>query len=178
MKGSGRSASLPRMNVGPGSPSRKGRKTVPAGGLKRTRPAKSWETKLRPDMTPKVVRDPRVGDRLLVATPMLIAAEIAAVPTGQVLTMSNLRARLAAQFSADRTCPLTTGMFAAIVAGAVREDLLKRRRPRWPIWRLVNDDGTLNPKWVLETRYRAARLREEKLDVIWAGRTWRVLGLA
>lgn len=165
------------MNVGGRSISGKRKEPGRAEHSERSKSRRSWEDKLRPDMAPKVVRDPRMGDRLLVATPMLVAAEVTGIPAGQVLTMSNLRARLAAHFAADRACPLTTGMFAAIVAGAVREDLLRRHQPRWPIWRLVNDDGTLNPRWVLETRYRAARLREEKLDVIWHGRTWRVLGL-
>ena len=28
--------------------------------------------------------------------------------------------------------------------------------PRWPIWRLVRDDGTLHPKWPLDALYREA----------------------
>jgi hypothetical protein len=138
----------------------------------------SWETKLRPELEPRVVRDPRLGDRLLIPTPLLVAEEVARALRGDVIRVSELRTRLATRFKADRTCPLTTGIFAAIIAGAVSEDIARRRRPRWPIWRLVRDDGRLHTNWALDTRYRAALLREEGLKVTRAGDAWRVLAIA
>jgi len=135
----------------------------------------SWESKLRPELEPRVVRDPRLGDRLLIATPLLIAEEIARVPRGDVITFSEVRARLARRFKADRTCALSTGRFAAIVSGAVGEDIARSRKSRWPIWRLVRDDGVLSPNWPLDSRYRAALLREEGVRVTRAGVNWRVL---
>ncbi|MGE5339448.1 MAG: hypothetical protein ACM3PU_16585 [Gemmatimonadota bacterium] len=137
-----------------------------------------WESKLRPELQPRVVRDPKLGDRLLIATPLLIGEEVARVGRGDVITFSDLRARLAARFKADRTCPLTTGIFAAILAGVVGEDIARRRKPRWPIWRLVRDDGVLSPKWPLDSRYRAALLRDEGLRVTRDKLTWRVLSEA
>lgn len=147
-------------------------------GRCRTKPASkriNWEGKLRPEMAPKVVTDPRVGDRLLVPTPLLVGEELTRVPWGQVLSISELRQRLAHRFGADRTCPLTTGIFAAILAGAVASDLKAHRKPRWPIWRLVRDDGVLQKNWALDPLYRAATLREEGVRVTRAGATWRVL---
>ena len=144
--------------------------------MKRTRA--SWEEKLRPDLAPKVVRDPKLGGRLLVATPLLLAEEVARVRRGDVITFSKLRARLAARFKADRACPLTTGIFAGIVAGAVGEDIAHRRKPRWPIWRLVRDNGMLNENWALDSRYRAALLRDEGLRVTRVNDTWKVLDAA
>jgi len=143
-------------------------------GMARAR--SGWEPKLRPELEPRTVRDPRLGDRLLIATPLLIAEEVARVARGNVITFSEVRARLARRFKSDRTCPLTTGIFAAILSGVVSEDIARKRRPRWPIWRLVRDDGTLSPNWPLDSRYRAALLREEGLRVTRAGTTWRVLG--
>jgi hypothetical protein len=134
-----------------------------------------WEVKLRPELQPRVVRDPRQGDQLLIPTPLLVAEEVGRVARGKVLTLSELRTSLAKRFKADRTCPMTTGIFAAIVAGAVREDIARRRKPRWPIWRLVRDDGSLNPNWPLSGRYRAALLRDEGMTVTRAGTTWRAL---
>lgn len=135
----------------------------------------SWEQKLRPELEARVVRDPRIGDRLLIATPLLIGEAMSHVPRGHVITLSALRAQLASRFKADRTCPLTTGIFAAILAGVVGEDIAKRKKPRWPIWRLVRDDGTLSTNWALDSRYRAALLREEGVKVTRASATWRVL---
>ena len=57
---------------------------------------------------------------------------------------------LAQRFGADRTCPLMTGIFVKIIAGAVAEDLAQGRKPRWPVWRLVNDNGTLSTTWPLD----------------------------
>jgi alkylated DNA nucleotide flippase Atl1 len=112
---------------------------------------------------------------MLIATPLLIAEEVSRVARGEVMTFSELRARLAARFSADRTCPLTTGTFAAMVAGAVGEDIAHHRKPRCPIWRLVRDDGSLNTNWPLDSRYRAALLREEGVRVTRTRSTWRAL---
>jgi hypothetical protein len=139
------------------------------------RSATGWEAKLRPDLQPKVVRDPRVGDRLLVATPLVLGEEVARVGRGQVIAVSELRERLAQRFGADRTCPLTTGIFAAILAGAVAQDLARRRKPRWPIWRLVRDDGSLHANWPMDARFRATQLRAEGLRVTRSGSAWRVL---
>ena len=121
----------------------------------------SWEAKLRPHMEARVVDDRGRGGRLLLPTPLLIAEAVASIPAGQVLTISQLRKQLARKFRADTTCPLMTGMFATILAGVVVEDLGQRRKPRWPIWRLVRDDGTLPPKWPLGPLYRATLLRQE-----------------
>lgn len=131
-----------------------------------------WEAKLRPDLQPKVVEDPRQGGRMLVATPLLVAAEVAKVRRGEVLTVGELRARLARHFLADRTCPLSTGIFLAIVAGAVGEDLRRGRKARWPVWRVVGDDGRLSPKWPLDARWRAAMLREEGCRVDYRAGQW------
>ena len=131
-----------------------------------------WEAKLRPDLQPKVVEDPRQGGRTLVATPLLVAAEVAKVRRGEVLTVRELRARLARHFHADRTCPLSTGIFLAIVAGAVSEDLRRGRKARWPVWRVVGDDGRLSPKWPLDARYRASLLRDEGRLVTFASGGW------
>jgi alkylated DNA nucleotide flippase Atl1 len=141
-----------------------GRKTS-QGAVRRKRAPLSWDAKLRPELAPRVVEDYRRGGRLLLPTPLLVGEAVAAVPSGQVITIGQLRRVLAERFDADRTCPLMTGIFATILAGAVADDLGQRRKPRWPIWRLVRDDGTLHPKWPLDPLYRATNLREEGVRI-------------
>lgn len=137
--------------------------------------AANWSAKLRPELEPEVVDDKRFGDRLLLPTPLLVAEEITGVPVGATISVSTLRARLAQRFGADRTCPLMTGIFIKILAGAVAEDLAQRRKPRWPVWRLVNDNGTVSTTWPLDALYRATRLREEGVKLGRKAGAWQVL---
>ena len=146
-----------------------------AGAARKSRAGLDWNGKLRPNLEPEIVTDKRLGDRLLLPTPLLIGDEIAAVPSGSTVRVSQLRAALARRFGADRTCPLMTGMFVKILAGAVAEDLAKGRNPRWPVWRLVADDGTLNATWPLDALYRATRLREEGVRLGRKNDHWQVL---
>lgn len=139
------------------------------------RKATDWNAKLRPNLEPEIVTDKRHGDRLLLPTPLPVAETVAQVPKGGTITLSQLRSALAQRFGADRTCPLMTGIFVKIVAGAVSDDLAQRRKPRWPIWRLVNDNGTLSPTWPLDALYRATRLREEGVRLGRKAGSWQVL---
>lgn len=140
--------------------------------------ATDWNAKLRPELEPEVVTDRRLGDRLLLPTPLLVADVIAEVPRGQTITVSALRNGLAQRFGTDRTCPLMTGIFAKIIAGAVADDLAHGRKPRWPVWRLVNDNGTLATTWPLDALYRATRLREEGVRLGRSAGHWQVLDVA
>jgi hypothetical protein len=151
-----------------------GRNSTPA--KRKSKPkAPNWNAKLRPELEPEIVTDKRLGDRLLLPTPLLVAEEIARVPTGGTITMSQVRANLAKRFGADRTCPLMTGIFVKIVAGAVAEDLAQRHKPRWAVWRLINDNGTLSTTWPLDDLYRATRLREEGVRLGHKAGAWQVL---
>lgn len=140
--------------------------------VRRVRGAVDWDAKLRPALEPRVVEDRRRGGTLLLPTPLLVGEAIAAIPRGRAVTFGELRATLARRFHADRTCPLLTGIFASILAGAVVEDLENDRQPRWPVWRLVRDDGTLHPKWPLGALYRASMLRFEGARVTWRDGLW------
>lgn len=113
-------------------------------------PTMDWLSRLAPERSPRVEKDTRAGGRLLIPTPLAVGEELAKVRAGQVLTLSELRSRLAERFGADRACPLRTGQCARVLAGVVAQDLRLHRRPRWPIWRLVRDNGVLPPNWALD----------------------------
>jgi alkylated DNA nucleotide flippase Atl1 len=152
-----------------------GRRMAAVARKPRKRKRLSWEAKLRPELQPRIVTDKRSGESLLLPTPLLVGEVVASVPRGQVISLSQLRAQLAQRFNTANTCPLMTGIFAGILAGVVADDLAQRRKPRWPIWRLVRDDGTLNPKWALDVLYRASMLRAEGLRLTRRIGTWAVL---
>ena len=126
-----------------------------------TRTRRSWKSKLRPEMRHEIAPDAKGRGQMLFPTPLLVAEEIAAVPSGSLVTISKLRWRLARRFGADLTCPLMTGIFFNIVAGAAEEDVANGRSPLAPYWRVVLDNGTLSPKTPDGPERHAERLRAE-----------------
>jgi hypothetical protein len=118
-----------------------------------------WSTKLRPACEAQIVADPR--GRMLIPTPLLVAAELRRVPRGRLITAAVLRERLARRAGADFACPMTTGIFLNIVAGATEEAIAAGRRPVAPYWRVVDDKGRLPPKFPPGAARQSAHLRAE-----------------
>ena len=128
-------------------------------GMKRSRTP--WSAKLKPEMEPRTVEDPKGRGRMLLPTPLLVAEEIVAIPRGSLLTMSQFRQRLAERFQADLTCPLMTGIFYNIIAGAAEEQLAAGQTPLAPYWRVIRDNGTLSEKTPAGPERQAEHLRGE-----------------
>ena len=128
-------------------------------GMKRSRTP--WTAKLRPDMEAVVAADPKGRGQMLFPTPMLVAEEISRIPRGVLLTVSAFRLRLARRFQADLTCPLMTGIFYNVIAGAAEEQLAAGQTPLAPYWRVILDNGTLSPKTPKGPEQQAERLRKE-----------------
>ena len=130
---------------------------------------KTWREKLEnpPKGLPKIVDGPPKweksfgGRRVLVATPLLVDGLIRKVEKGKLVTVRQLRERLARDFGADSTCPLTTGIFVRIVSEVAEEDLGRGVTEVTPYWRVVRDDGGLNEKFPGGVEAQAAHLREE-----------------
>ena len=147
-----------------------------AGKTGMTRSRTPWSAKLRPEMVPKVVDDARGRGRMLVPTPLLVAEELRKIPRGRLITQSRLRDRLAGRSRADLTCPLTTGIFLNILAGATEESIAAGRRALAPYWRVVGETGLLSGKGPAGPARHAAHLKAEGIRVIrGVGREgWRV----
>jgi len=130
---------------------------------------KSWREKLEnpPKGLPKVVSGPPKwekrfgGRRVLVATPLLVDGLIRKVPKGKLVTIRQIRGRLAQDFKADSTCPLTTGIFVRIAAETAEEDLRMGKSEITSYWRVIRDDGGLNEKFPGGVAAQAAHLTEE-----------------
>ena len=120
---------------------------------------KSWLPKLKPEQKAKIVRERR--GRMLIPTPLLVARVVKRVPPGRLITAVTVRARLARAARADLTCPMTTGIFLNIVAGASEELMATGQPAVAPYWRVVMADGSLPPKFPAGTRVQARRLRDE-----------------
>jgi hypothetical protein len=116
---------------------------------------------------PKVVDIPaRMQKRfgagsMLIPSPREVEAAIRGMRKGEVITVSRIRETLAGKYSADVTCPLTTGIFVRIAAEAAEEDAGVSKAKVTPYWRVLKDDGSLNPKFPGGVDRQAERLREE-----------------
>ena len=139
----------------------------------------SWREKLEKPQDVKVVKIPPKMSRfgsgtMLIPTPKLIDEMIRKVPKGKLVTVSELRRKLARDFRTNVTCPLTTGIFVRIAAEAAEEDRASGKKRIAPYWRVIKDDGSMNPKFpggiAQQTRY----LRAEGFAVANKGKTPRV----
>ena len=116
---------------------------------------------------PKVVDVPPAwrrsgsGGSMLVPSPRQVDALIRGVPKGRVITVTEIREILAEQHMVDLTCPLTTGIFIRIAAEAAEESAREGKSRITPYWRVVKDDGSLNPKFPGGVDAQAERLRAE-----------------
>jgi hypothetical protein len=128
---------------------------------------KSWREKLENPKLPKVVAiPPRMQKRfgtgtILVPHPREVDDFIRTVRKGSVTTTSRIREFLAGEHLADTTCPLTTGIFVRIAAEAAEEDARDGKSRITPYWRVLKDDGSLNPKFPGGVAQQARRLRAE-----------------
>lgn len=130
---------------------------------------KSWREKLEhpPVELPKIVEVPEKwrksqgGRFILVPTPLTTDGEIRTVRKGKLITHGLLRQRLARREKADSTCPMTLGIFLRIISEVAEEDRQQGKKRITPYWRVVKDDGSLNPKFPGGVAAQAALLQAE-----------------
>ena len=134
-----------------------------------------WREKMEKPQEPKLVQVPprmsRFGSgMMLIPTPKLVDQIVRQVARGRLVTVGEIRRKLAADFSADVTCPLTTGIFVRIVAEASEEDRANGLKRVAPYWRVIKDDGSLNPKFPGGEQLQARYLRREGFSVAHQGK--------
>lgn len=128
---------------------------------------KSWRSKMENPNLPKIVEIParmhkKWGTgKMLLPHPSEVEAYIRSVPKGSVVTVSQIRRALAEQHNTDIACPLLTGIFVRITAEAAEEDATSGKSRITPYWRVVKDDGSLNPKFPGGVQRQSKRLQNE-----------------
>ena len=130
------------------------------------KPRGTWREKLEKKQEPKIVDTPpkmrKFGaGKMLVPTPALVDAVMQKIPSGKLLSVKQIRERLAADFNVDSTCPLTTGIFVRISAEAAEEYMHLGRKDITPYWRVIKNDGSLNEKFPGGVKAQARRLEKE-----------------
>jgi len=122
---------------------------------------KTWREKLEANQERKVVENPRGGGTLLIPRPLDVDTLVRRVERGRLVTVDQIRRRLAKDYGGDTTCPLCTGIFLRIAAEAAEEELASGATEITPYWRVVKTDGGLNQKFPGGVDTQATHLKEE-----------------
>src|SRR6202008_956618 len=109
---------------------------------------KTWREKLQDDKgLPKVgpidgrIAVGRSEGTMVIPAPREVDALMRRVPLGELTTIDNLRAALAAKHKVDVTCPITTGIFAWMAAHAADEASSAGEPEITPYWRTLRAKG-------------------------------------
>jgi alkylated DNA nucleotide flippase Atl1 len=104
---------------------------------------------------------------MVVPAPLEVDVLMKQVPPGKVVTINEIRGRLARQHGTATACPLTTGIFAWIAAHAAAE--AGEGQGGTPYWRTLKAGGEVNPKFPGGVAAGCRRLRAEGHKVVKKG---------
>lgn len=138
---------------------------------------KSWREKLQDDKDlPRVITisgkmTKRWGEgTCVIPAPREVDQLMRKVPKGKLTTINHLRKALAARHRTTIACPITTGIFARIAAGAAAEEESEGKRRITPYWRTLKGEGEINPKYPGGCTAQKARLQAEGHSVLQKGK--------
>jgi alkylated DNA nucleotide flippase Atl1 len=140
---------------------------------------KSWSEKLKDDKgLPKVVKitgkmSKRWGmGTVVIPAPMEVNEIMKKVPKGKLITINEIRKILVKKHKATIACPITTGIFARIAAGAADEEQAQGKKRITPFWRTLKSDGSLNEKYPGEILLQKSLLEAEGHAIIKKGKKY------
>ncbi|MFO0999529.1 MAG: methylated DNA-protein cysteine methyltransferase [Planctomycetaceae bacterium] len=118
------------------------------------------------------------GKTMLIPAPTDVDAVMQKVRKGKLLTIDEIRKKLASNHGAEITCPLTTGIFSWIASHAADEAEQAGRKRITPYWRTLKSGGELNAKYPGGIDNVRRRLEAEGHTVIQRGKRFFVESLA
>lgn len=135
---------------------------------------KSWREKLEKEEPPKIVdiiplwQKSMGKGKMVIANAKLVDELARKIPKGKLSTVGLMRERFAKDFKVKTACPLTTGIFLRISAETAEEDKSKGAKKITPYWRVVKDDGSLNPKFPGGINQQANYLESEGFNIVFS----------
>lgn len=105
------------------------------------------------------------GRTLVVAPPTDYDKYMKLVPRGKLLTVPQIREKIAKDYKVEVCCPLTAGIFVNICAWASYQ----RTQDITPYWRVLKSDGQLNEKYPEGIEHQKKLLEQEGHEVISKG---------
>ena len=113
----------------------------------------------------KKFADISTGSKMLIASPPIIDEYIKSILYGQFVEPVKMRDDLAKDYQADKTCPVTTGIFLRIVSEASYEEYDNGidLNAITPFWRMVNPKSKLAEKLACGIDFIAERQTIENI---------------
>ena len=130
---------------------------------------KTWAEKLHDGRQPQIEKADKdfagikVGQKMLIPTPMLIDEYMRQIPKGKAVDSLTVRKDLAIEHGAEVTCPLTTGIFIRIVAEASYEEYQKGKALNKiaPFWRVIDEKSPTAKKLTFGTEFLKEQRKKE-----------------
>jgi alkylated DNA nucleotide flippase Atl1 len=107
---------------------------------------------------------------IVIPQPIEVDELMKKVSKGKLTTINNIRDILAGRHGATIACPICTGIFARIAAGAADEDAQEGKERITPYWRTLKSDGEINPKYPGGVQNQIEMLEAEGHTVIPKGK--------
>ena len=140
---------------------------------------KSWREKLADSKgLPRVERitakqSARWGaGTVVIPAPKEVDEIMRRVPAGRLITINEIRSRLAKKHGATIGCPITTGIFAWIAAHAADEVAAAGQKQTTPYWRTLKSGGQLNGKYPGGIPVLRKRLQAEGHKILQRGKNF------
>ncbi|MEN6378203.1 MAG: MGMT family protein [Methanofastidiosum sp.] len=140
---------------------------------------KSWREKLEDSKgLPKVEQitekmSKRWGEgTVVIPAPIEVNDIMKTVPEGKLITIDQIRKKLADKHGASIGCPLTTGIFAWVSAHAANEAALEGKADITPYWRTLKTGGVVNEKYPGGINYQKQLLEREGHKVVQKGKKY------
>ncbi len=115
---------------------------------------KTWKEKLHDSKDlPKVEPIPPKMQKtygegtIAIPSPIEVDEIMRKVPKGKLITINEIREKIARKHNATIGCPMTTGIFAWIAAHAAEEEIAAGKKRVTPYWRTLKSNGEINPKY-------------------------------
>ena len=144
---------------------------------------KSWREKLADSKDlPRVEKIPEGMSKIwgigtiAIPAPKEVDELMRKIPKGKVATINSIREALARKHHATIGCPITTGIFARIAAGAAAEEEGEGKKRITPYWRVLKSGGQINVKYPGGDADQKKRLEAEGHEVIARGQKLFVRG--
>ena len=107
---------------------------------------------------------------VVIPTPKEVDEIMGEVPKGKLITLNEIRKKLAKKHGATIGCPITTGIFAWIAAHAAEEAETEGKKDITPYWRTLKTGGIINPKYPGGIETQKKLLEEEGHKVVQKGK--------
>ncbi|WP_440635306.1 MULTISPECIES: hypothetical protein [unclassified Candidatus Pelagibacter] len=107
--------------------------------------------------------DIKKGETMLVSSPSSIANFIKKIPKGKKKTVVEMRNALAKKAKANKTCPVSTGIFLRIAIEASLEEQSKRKlkKPNLPFWRIIDEKTAVAKKLSISKKLLNTYINQE-----------------